>query len=298
METPQPIEFRQVRSFDQKINATFSFIRQNFKPMIKTIAIIAGPVAILTAIISTYIQTTFVQELKTSVQQDIWAFYGTMIPFYLVSFLLYYVSYVFIIGSTYEYIALYIERRGNNFSAQEVWERFKKEIFQLILLVMLQVVICIVGTLLFIIPGIYAAIALSLSSAVLFFERKNSWVSVTRSFSLIAGNWWRTLGLMLVTTIILYLLLMLVSIPQFIIGVAYMAVSMSKELEMPVWLEIVNAVMGSIAYLASLLGSIIILIAMAFHYFSLVEEKERRGLMEKISSIGTASGRDTSLETY
>ena len=37
------IEFQQARDFSKKINVTFEFIKQNFKPLFKSILFIAGP---------------------------------------------------------------------------------------------------------------------------------------------------------------------------------------------------------------------------------------------------------------
>ena len=43
MEEFRVIQFQRSRDFSKKLNATFEFIRQNFKPLGKSILLIAGP---------------------------------------------------------------------------------------------------------------------------------------------------------------------------------------------------------------------------------------------------------------
>ena len=43
MKTFTPLEFHKARDFSKKINDTFEFLKQNFKPLTKSVLFIAGP---------------------------------------------------------------------------------------------------------------------------------------------------------------------------------------------------------------------------------------------------------------
>jgi hypothetical protein len=56
MENFRAIEYHHTRDFSRKMNATFEFIRQNIKPLGKSMLVIAGPpVLIASLIIATFI---------------------------------------------------------------------------------------------------------------------------------------------------------------------------------------------------------------------------------------------------
>ncbi len=47
---PQKIEFQRYRDFGQIINATFEFLRENFKQLAKAVIFLVGPFILLTGI--------------------------------------------------------------------------------------------------------------------------------------------------------------------------------------------------------------------------------------------------------
>ena len=60
MANTQKIVFYKVRDFSQKLNATIEFIRQNVKPLGKSILFILGPLAVLNGLLfSQYIDFVF-----------------------------------------------------------------------------------------------------------------------------------------------------------------------------------------------------------------------------------------------
>ncbi len=60
MENFNAIEYHHTRDFSRKMNATFEFIRQNFKSLGKSILVIAGPpVLVASLIIATFIERVF-----------------------------------------------------------------------------------------------------------------------------------------------------------------------------------------------------------------------------------------------
>jgi len=76
------------------------------------------------------------------------------------------------------------------------------------------------GMLALVIPGIYVAIALCLGMYIVVIEDAGPVAALVRSYHLVQGNWWRTLGFMLVVSIIAIVLMMLVTVPVSVLGQA------------------------------------------------------------------------------
>ncbi len=51
MENFNFIEFHRTRDFSRKLNATFEFVKQNFKPLGKSILFIAGPPVLVASLV-------------------------------------------------------------------------------------------------------------------------------------------------------------------------------------------------------------------------------------------------------
>jgi len=100
----QKIEFQRYRDFGQIINATFEFIRENFKQLAKAVIFLVGPFILLTGIFGGLYQKnlfSFTSSL-TSLSQFGVAF-GLYILFAMISTLV-------LISTIYSYIILYIKR--------------------------------------------------------------------------------------------------------------------------------------------------------------------------------------------
>jgi Membrane domain of glycerophosphoryl diester phosphodiesterase len=106
------------------------------------------------------------------------------------------------------------------------------------------VIIVSIGTLLLIIPGIFLATRLSMTFAALVFERTGPFGSLGRSWQLTKGNFWRTLGTLLVVFLITFILqLVLGGIAGGILGA-----SDSGEFAVAVVLTLVNVLALVVTY--------------------------------------------------
>ena len=73
----QKIEMRKMRDFSAKINATFEFLRQNFKPLFKAIAYIAGPAILAQGVVYGYYNRSVINLTAAGQQGDgIFSFLG------------------------------------------------------------------------------------------------------------------------------------------------------------------------------------------------------------------------------
>jgi len=147
----------------------------------------------------------------------------------------------------------------------------------------------IVGYILCVLPIVYISIVLSLAMPIMVFESKSIGETISHSFTLIKGEWWNTFGVVLVIGILVSMLGFVFSIPSLIYQLISMGVSVSNEdptailgiLEDPIYL-----ILNLIAYFGKFLFYSVTLIASAFIYFDLNEQKNLTGTYEKIESLG------------
>jgi hypothetical protein len=268
----EKIEFRKVRDFGDLINATFEFIRQNFKKLFLSLLFIAGPGIFLTGIAA------------GSYQSNIFSFkrnFEIFVPSVLVYYFFIFITFQLILTVTYSYIGLYLEKNPDEFDVNDVWSSVKKNLLMIFLTSLGSFILIMLGFVLLIIPGIYLGTVLTIIYIVRIKEKLSFFDSISRCRYLITGNWWFTFALVLIFTVIQYFFTFLFHIPQYIamfIGVLHMQ---NGQISFNNTLMMITSIIGSISYFFYA----IVLIGISFHYFSLVEKKEAAGLMEKLETI-------------
>lgn len=134
-----------------------------------------------------------------------------------------------------------------------------------------------VASALFIIPGIFLAVALSFVTVIIMIEGKSILKSISRSISLIRGKWWSTFGILLVIGTIVGLI-------QFAVNMILAMITAFSRLMYPAmpFYEIRNILFLSFASIGASMLLPILYIAIAFQYFNVVERKESQGLKQQI----------------
>ncbi len=317
MENFRAIDLHQARDFSKKMNATFEFIRQNFKSLGKSILIIAGPpVLIASMIIGSFIgeflnmaQSTAFNAGNTESFEN----YFLSVSFWLQMMLMivfFAISGVMTIATINNYIILYAEKQSNEIETGEVWERVRSTFWMyfgtmffftllgigvyLLLLIPVALLAAISPALIFLgmvflFCGIfYLAVSVSLTFIVRAYENKGFFEALGRSFALVQGKWWSTFGLIMV----LYLVMMTVSyifiIPWYAVTFISTLHNTSNEvLQEPTMMwQIMTIVFFTLYYLAQMILASLPNVGIAFQYFNLVELKEAKGLMSKIDTLG------------
>ena len=327
MENFKAIEYHHMRDFSRKMNATFEFIRQNFKSLGKSILVIAGPpVLVASLIIATFIDDLMGLTRAAATNPgdgDVFEAYFMDVTFWLqivLMLLLFLISSIMSIATINNYIILYEERQTNNISIGEVWMRVRETfwmyfgttlVFFLLAIVVYIVLIIPVALLAAISPAliflgvmamfcglIYLIVSVSMTYIVRAYEKKNFLDAIARSFKLVRDKWWSTFGIIMV----LYLVMMTISyifmIPWYIATVTSALHSTSTEvLEQPVttWTTVV---LFTLYYLAQMVLGALPNIGIAFQYFNLVEMKEAKGLLGKIDTLGQRQPPSSSEEQY
>jgi hypothetical protein len=275
--TPEKIDLHQTRDFGDIINVTFYFIQRNFRKLLLCVVFIAGPFALLTGLSTLYFQPITIQA-----SQGIWSesyFVGMGIGYFI-----YLLIHAVISALVYHFIRFDAEER--EFGISDVWAKVVKDVPGLLLINLGALVIIIFAMFCLVIPGIYTAIAFSFISMVWLVERNGFTNAVSRSYKLVYGRWWRTFGILFILLIVQFLISTLLVVPIQIIG------SVAGLFDLSMNLMGTDSSPSAIALLAlrnmfSMLCSAILMVALVFHYYSLVEEKEGTGLMAKIRTMGT-----------
>jgi hypothetical protein len=317
MENFKVIEFHRTRDFSRKLNATFEFIKQNFKSLAKSILVIAGP----PVLVASLILGSFIGEFLSFTQQATMNAgnaeglenYVLSVAFWLQMILMFVfliVSSVMNIATINNYLLLYAEKRTNDIAVSEVWDRVRDTFWMyfrtMFLFMIIGIVVYIVlfipvgilgaispflifiGVLIFFCAFMYLLFGSSLTFFIRAYEKSGFFQALTRSFKLVKDKWWSTFGLI----IVLYLIMMVASyifiIPWYIVAAisAFHTTSIDTFQEASSGWQLMTMVMFTIYYLAQMLLASLPNIGIAFQYFNLVELKEARGLMTEIEQLG------------
>lgn len=288
MSTP-PIEFRRQRELGDIITDTFKFLRQNFKPLFKTIFKITGPIfVILTFAIGyySYVGMDFLENpfLVDTTDIDIEMYFISL--FILLSAVL--AFYVLLYNTVLHFIKSYIENAGT-VNDTEVFYGVKKDFAPMLGLLLLVALLTGVGLLFCFLPGIFLWVPLALTPALLVFSRSSVFDAIGKSFDLIRNNWWNTFFTLFVITLLVYIISMIFQFPL-MIYYFIKTLTMSKEGSIANPADLVDWVyvfFNVISSLFSYLLTTIIIISTAFVYYSLDEKKNATGSYERISNLGS-----------
>lgn len=317
MEEFRAIEFQRARDFSSKINATFEFIRQNFKALGKSILFIAGPPVLVGSVIAGSFMGEFMNLGQTmQTDPDRLSSYFLSASFWLqlmLMFIFLLVSFVVAIATINGYIKLYDERKTNKIEVSEVWSRVQSmfwtylgtsflffAMFIIVYIVMIIPVALLSAAsgfflflgVLFILGGfVYLTVSTSLTYFVQTYENKNFIDALMRSFRLVnQGKFWSTFGIIAVLYIIMMIISYIFIIPYYVVLFTNTlhSVSTGTAVEPSEGFKTWTIVFFTLYYMAQMFLYALPNVGIAFQYFNLVELKESRGLMEKINAMGSS----------
>ncbi len=306
------IEFRQQRDFSEKISATFDFLRINFRPLLRSIIFIAGPLILL----GIGIFVVFASRLSESYQQ-LFEPNTLVAPSAIVItvgglFIFFIVIYTAVVAVIYTYLQLYLDENPDIGEFQTIFDYTKRNfsivlITTLALLFFLSLVVfamsfvlvlvsigggtsttsimVLLGLFVFLPVFFYIAIALSFVYFIRVIEGIGMWDSIVRSFTLVQGHWWATFGYVLAISFIQGFMGYIFQIPLLIYSVVFPLVSLSEKSSSAVFMS-GYVVLGLFYLFGSQILNAFNLTAIAFQYFNLVETKEGVGLMNRINKVG------------
>jgi hypothetical protein len=317
MENFNVIEFHRARDFSRKLNATFEFIKQNFKGLGKSILMIAGPpVLVASLIIGSFIGefTSFTQQAALNGGRvEGMENYFLSISFWLQIILMIVfltLSSIMNIATINNYLVLYGEKRTNKIEVSEVWARVRSTFWMYFRTMLLFMVLIIAAYIVLLIPIgilgvispflvffgfvfffcglIYLIFGASLTFIIRAFENNGFFVAIGRSFKLVKDKWWSTFGLITVLYLIMGITSYIFIMPWYIITMMSALHSTSIDtFQGPSegW-QLMTILIFTLYYLAQMILAALPNIGIAFQYFNLVELKEAKGLMTQIETLG------------
>ena len=126
MEEFELIEFHRTRDFSRKMNATFEFIKQNFKPLFKSILFIAGPPALIGSMMMGSFMGDFMSLTQNMANNagnpEAFGNYFISVSFWLqliLTFVFLLISGVVTMATINNYILMYGEKKSNQIEVSE-----------------------------------------------------------------------------------------------------------------------------------------------------------------------------------
>jgi hypothetical protein len=301
---PPKIEFYRTRNFSEKLNVTFQFIRENWKPLLRFTVYLLLPVCL----IQTLVMNTVYRNLLSFGRKNGAALAGGDAAFF--------VNYGFlflcmIIGGTvlsamiYALMQTYERREGGLAGVR--WSDFRQQLIQnakrwlalffyvLAMFVALFVILIVISAaisrgaplspfyimfviLIFIFLALAATIVASLLYPVYIFEPETSLFDATgKAWRYVISDFWSLLGFLIVISIITSVLQTVTTMPWYIVTLIGSLFSMNSSdpvITQSAVYKFSVYILGIIQTMGSYISSVILLTGIAFHYFHLREKHE------------------------
>lgn len=290
------IELRKIRDFGTVISDDFAFIKQEFKPLFRSVLLYAGVFILATGIFQglTYGQHNIWNEILNSrhtPEDRANPFDRILTANYFIALFCSFLAQASIVTAVACYMKAYKDNGNESPASQEVWALFSHYIFPVAGISFVLGLLTLLGFALCIIPGIYLFIVLAPIPFVIIIEDDRSFNVFGRCFDLIKENFWPSLGLYFVLAIIY-------SVCASIIGAILGAIAglagyfTTKDISTSIGL--VYGIFSVIPYLFI----IILYTGIGLNYFSLEEKLDGTGMMEKINAMGSNETNDTDEAHY
>lgn len=280
------INFKQERDFGELFNATFTFIGKEFKKLGTAILYYVLPFLLVASILGVVVGIKQ-QDAVGAMENYPASVFSVFNIYYFLSILLVIIASTSLSCTTLGYIKLYVNKGQDNFNVSDVGSEVLRYFFPVLGATFVLGALVAIGVILCIIPGIWVGVSLSIFLPLLVIEEQDFGDAFTRSFKLIKTRFWKALGLVLVSLILVYILSILFSLPTIISGMKTFFVNIREPQPENMNFGTTFYVLNSISSLLTYLISVIPAVLFAFFYFSLVEYNERPGLNDKIDQIST-----------
>ncbi|MCK0161994.1 hypothetical protein [Allomuricauda sp. F6463D] len=287
------IEFKKQRELGDVLSDSFAFIRNEFKPFFRTVLKIVGPYILVMLISMGFYMYTIGDIFNLStIGTTTGSTYSPIIMVLAVVALMIssIAAYVLAQGTVLNYIKSYINNKGTT-DYDEIHKGVYGSFWSLIGLGILVGLSVMMGIFFCVIPGVYLAVPLSISFAILVFLKKDVLESYQYSFNLIKENWWITF----VTLFVIYIIVAVASYAFSLPGVIYMWIKMgifSGEMDAEnfnIFNDPIYLILNILGTLVQFLMNIIFLVATSLIFFNLNEKKNFTGIFERIDNLGKSS---------
>lgn len=270
------VDFVKERDFGELIGAPFYFIIQEFKPFARSLLRYAGPWMAIALLGMALLSNSIWQAVDMGTEPS-----GVFVIYSLLMILFLMIGFLAAVTTTHSYITLYVRNGKDNFTIEEVGELVKRNVFKIFGAGILVYLMVVVGFLFFYIPGIYLAVALSFFTITIVYEDISGGASIGRSFEVVKGHWWQTLGVMFVFAMIIGFASYIFIIPIYVVIFAA-AIGGTSVGTGSVIVIILSVALYFTAYIFFMAMQQVLV---AFQYFNIMTKKEGLGLFDRIDAI-------------
>jgi hypothetical protein len=288
----QKIYLSKVRDFGENLGDTFQFIRQEFKPLFRSFALISGVFIVGAAIVSGIYQSemTSVFDRVEKEPGDISILSSIFNGNYFLTIILTVLGLVAMQVCVAAYMKLY-DLNSESPTLEEVWAEFRRHIIPAIGLSILLSVLIAIGLLLCILPGVYLGVVLAPAITIMVNENAGVGTSISRCFELIKENFWLSLGIYFVSYLIYSFVGGAIGL---IIGIFTGVGSYLTTKEFSTTAGIVTSVANVFSYCFYL----VFVVSVCLNYYNLAEKLDGFGMMKRLEDLGTTNPNDKIEEQY
>ncbi|MBF9238174.1 hypothetical protein I2I05_12285 [Hymenobacter sp. BT683] len=315
----QEADFRRERDFGAKVGATFEFVVAQFRPLMKCLLYFVLPGALLAGIGLGLFMSNFLKIMPQLSSQNGGGRLASGYPgnmFTTTSFmglgvatLGFLAAFVLLSCTVYAFVRVRISIPSTEVvQPAQVWAFVWRRLGRVVRAGLVLGLVVGGGSLLLMaflaalwpglvvlgfFPLVWAGVCLTLFYPIIWMEDDGVMASLRRSFYLIKGKWWSTVGLYLVMSFITGILNYVFIIPFYGLMVVRMM------LKIPGFdSEILSVGAMSIYALGWIFTAVLPLVAMLFQYFNLVERKDGVGLSLLVNSLGQTAAPQVHNRSY
>lgn len=279
------IELRQQRDFSAVISTGFQFIRQNWKTLYRPLVFICLPIYLVAALLfGTFFRTIMGGAIGLGSSPDAMiSGIGSM----FFGYALMGISMLLLYTMVYEYMRFYMLNKGLAPTMGELWKQSVKQLPSYFVIGLLAAIISGFGVILLFVGAIWLAVVFTMAFPLRAFERAEIGDCIGRSFKLIKGRWWMTFGLVLVLAMLISFISYVIYLPMLLLtGFGAMS-GMDDPGEAGSRMGWIMTLFMVLMGVMNVLLQPFLQVPIGLHALSLIEEKEGRGLMQRVDEMNT-----------
>lgn len=291
----QKIELRKTRDLSQNLNDTFTFIRQNFKPLVISFLAIAGIFMLANAILGGIFQRNVwggaFRDIFNGNRNIGYSPFSMLNGTYFFVAVLGWLNFIAMTTVIICYVKVYDQKNSGEPSVAEVWEEFKNHFLKVLIYSIPITLITIFGYAFCLLPGIYLSVVFTPFFIVVVFENGTFGQAWNKCFTIIKNNFWSSFAIYFVVYLIYAFSAGIISI---IIAAVTGALSYFTTHDIASTIAIVTSVLS----IFSFVFYIVFYVSVILHYFNLMEINYGTGMMGRINKLGETGDLNDVREQY